>query len=736
MAATAFLLSAVRPVAAQEEQVLEAFKKGIAYYEAAEYDKAKEVLDKVLAAQPGAQVALKMRDLAELRVLIEMKDNQKLGPEADKLLDLMTRAARESVRKVENPEQLVRDFSSSDVKVYLAARIAIIGHGPYAVPYMLPLLVLDQEKNQTVVARAVSALSAMPPDTALPLIEALQGSDEALLKCRIAGVLGQLGDARALPALLAAVSNPKSLEPTKQAATEALVSITKKPVDSLGTADAQYADLARAYVFEDGKRVGFTYGTSSPIWTWRAGTGDLAQRLTYELVPDFLYYQRMGTEVALAGLAAAPGNPDLTALLAASQARQLALCKLFASPDVVVSGKPLPDEVKRDAAARAAKLEASVPALLSLLPDPVLGKAAQTAMEAGDGAAALHAVKALGAKLTAEGPEALDDATLGALVAALDSTDKEVRYNAAIILVNACPAGDRGPADKVMQVLSAALLAATERTALVVADDLQLRNRLVSALREKGLATTEAPVDEGPIQAVLTLQPAVDVVFISANSPEVLFARAFQVLKSDARTRSLPIFVIRDPSQKSGSLEGLTGITKVIMPEHATPTALEPLLQETVFAKGRGPSTDAEKSMVLKAAQALCGVDPRSTKYNLVRDAEPSLIKALSGYGDEVTGAAIAALARFGSRAALEPLAGVVKGEAASGLKVAACKAVAAGLKRTGGGPSEEVARVLKAALEGKVQDLRLAAAEAISVSGLGAQDMLALVRTEAAAGK
>ena len=128
--------------------------------------------------------------------------------------------------------------------------------------------------------------------------------------------------------------------------------------------------------------------------------------------------------------------------------------------------------------------------------------------------------------------------------------------------------------------------------------------------------------------------------------------------------------------------------------------------------------------------RALANVAPTQTEYRLAV-LEPSLVKALTGDGDEVSAAALASLASFGSAAAVEPLGRIVAGDAAEELKAAACGAVAAILGRTGEGASEGVVGVLKNTLAGDVQALKEAAAEALAAAGLSAEDILALVRAE-----
>lgn len=731
MAFSVGLFGTARADEAREEAILEAFEQAVTLYQSGEYDQAKASFEKVLALEPGMQAALKMREMVEVRQLIEMRDNERLRADAEKILDLMRRAVRQRQRTIVEPARLVEDLQSPDLGVYGKARVELIGHGPYAVPYVVHLLALEEAAEQGLVGRTVSLLAAMQRDACLPLICALQGTDSALLKGRVAGLLGQIGDARAVPALMALCEqDDQSLQPARQAAARALESITGQSPTELGSAAAQYVHLSTVYFNEDRAAVGYTYGLSADVWLWHAAGAELADKVTYEEVPAYLYYQRMATQTALDGLATDPANADLQVLLAASLVRQSARCEFFKSADIRLGGEEPAEEVRQGAADRAAGFAVEVPVVLGLLEAPVLARALGMTLEAGDGPAALCLVKALGGKLDAAGPAPPDAETTGALISALASGDKDVRYNAAVVLVQACPTGECGATGCIMQVMSAALKAAAARNALVVIDNFQARNTLVTVLRGEGVATTETEVDEGRIGYALSLEPSVDIVFLSGNAPDDRFAKVMELLSSDPRTKAAPLYVVVDPLEESAELSEYAGIAEVLSPDDLRSAKLAPILQEKVLAESRSAFTEQEEALVLQAAQALACVAALHTEYPL-QVLEPSLIAALSGYSEEVTAAAIAPLAAFGSEASVEPLSQIVSGDASVEVKVCACGAMAAVLKRTQAGASEEVVAVLKNALAGDVQALREAAAEVLSAAGLSADEVLLLLCTE-----
>ena len=723
------LSTAARADEVQDQAILQTFQKGITLYQTGDYGGAKAAFDKVLAMEPGMEAALKMRDMAELGEFFEMTGTEQVAPEAHKLLDLLKRAGQERKRDVQDPDQLLEAFQAADLPSYGKARVDLAGHGPYAVPYVVGLLALDEPDGQRVVARAVSLLARLHPDACLPLARVLRNADNGLLKVRVAAVLGQIGEPRAVPALLATLADDASPSNLKDAAAEAVEAIAGVPVAELGTPAVEYAKLASAYFAGDKGMVGYTYGLSADIWQWDAAGADLAGRVVCEQVPAYLYYQRMATETALEGLAAAPGDADLQALLAASLARQLALCEYFATSDVSLAGVALDEATRQDAADRAAEFEAQVPVAVRMLGAPVMAQALEMTLEAYDGSASLFQVKTLGDKLAASGPASLCPASAEALVAALDSGDKDVRYNAAVALVSAAPTGELAPPDGVVSVLSAALQAAAERTALIVMDNFQMLNKLAGLLRDEGMATSECGVIVPQIEAVLALEPAVDVVFLSANVEAARFAGVLALLQGDARTKGAQLYVVLDPAGKPADVSAYEGIAAILSPDDIRTAKVAPIAAG-VMAESRSAFTDEEGALVLKAARALCAVDPNNTSYPLA-GVESALVKALSGYGDEVTAAAICALSRFGGDGCLKGLSAVVAGEGALELKVAAARAVAAVLSRSEQAAPAGTVETLKAALKTEEQVLREAAAEALSKAGLEDGELLSLLRTE-----
>ena len=723
----AMLILAVPVLAGNGEQDVELkamtlLREGTACYEKGELAKAKEAFDQMLALKPGSQVALRMQREAELGLLARMasEKDEPLASTARKVLDMMGQAVRQERRVIENPEKLLTDFQSPDLRAYLSARAELVGYGAYAVPHLLQFLTRQGPDNQAIVARTVSTIRDIGRAAVPPLLEAAAADDE-LVQIRVVGALGQFGDRRAVPVLLSLWEAPGTPEIVVEAAGEALKAITSQSPDALGSAVEQYKTLVELYVREEAASVGFLYGGWQEIWRWNPAAANWQDRLTYELLPTYLYCQQEAVENALKALRLDPEDADLKALLLTALCRQRQLARMYAE---------LKDDeqVRADAAARAVQLDRHVPLAGHLMDADVVGKALRQALALGDAATSLYLVELLGGKAgldTSEGAEVL--------VAALDFPHRDVRCRASIEIVRASPTGAIGDPQKVMEVLSVALKHAATRRALLIMDNLQLRNKLTAVVEGEGWQASSCDVDVGPINAILNLQPAVDIVFMTGNVDDVIFRGCLGKLKADARTASLPLYAVVNPDAQAVDLTKYEGITGALSTDRVQAAKVAPLLAQAAQA-GQIPTERERADLVLMGAEALKLVDPRATRYP-VELAEAGLIASLSGYGERLSQAAVDNLARFGSANALSGLAQVASDEAASvQLRASACQAIAAVAARTGEELPDMAIEALMAALGSDEAALREAAAEALSVSGLSSAELLEIMQASAPA--
>jgi HEAT repeat protein len=700
-----------------EKKALALMEQGIRQYQKGQYEQATATFNDLVAMRPDSPLALKLRQEVDVALLARMTgaEDEQLSQSAEKILELMTQAVRATKREVSDPAAMQSGLRSPDLDEYLDARATALAHGSYAVPYLLPLLTEEGAEAQKIVGRTLSTLVDIGRPAALPLIAALESKDN-VLRVRAASVLSQVGNQRAVAPLMAVRESEDASQTLQDAATDAVETITEKSAGQLGSARVQYAELIKAYLREDAGRLGYVFGNWADVWDWDPDAKKLEDRLTHVRVPAVLYYQRQGAAFALQALEATPGDRRLQSLLPAALARELELARLH-------SAEGQDGEVIAQINERLAELKQKVPVVCHLYEAQIIGDALRQVMEVDDASASFYLITSLSKKVGVVPGDASQ-----ALDAASHFKGKEPRYRAAIELMRASPRGFVPNPNHVMQVMSAAIKRAAQRTALIVSNDLQMRNKLRTVLEQEGLSSVEANSDAGSISQALNLQPSIDVVFLNANAPQNVFNSAYQKIIRDGRTGGEALYVIRNPRKPAPDLEGLQNITGIMSPDDIRSEPINKMLEEAQQRR-RVLASPERAETVLMAARALQKVDPSATRYPL-SVAEPALIDVLGTYEEKVTVAAVKNLARFGSFRTLEPLAKTAGAEESSPtLKSAACRALAAVIERNPGNPPEPVLAVLWTELKSPDQPVREAAAEALSVSGVPRSEILSAAR-------
>ncbi len=397
------LAGTMRAAESGQQMLMAKFQQGITAYETGEYDQAAKAFDEVLAMKPGMQAAMQMRSTAEVQEFVKMRNIPQLKAQADEILKLMMRAGREATRKIDNVDQLLADFRSPEAVTYAKAAIELKGHGPYTVPFVVALLALDQPQDQVVAGRAVALLAGLQPDAVLPLCQVLANTDNSLVRQRVAGVLGQIKDGRAVPALMQVWADPKALSSTRDAAAEALKAITGKDAGRSAVRRSRLPGPGQGIPLRGRRPRRLHLRHERRRLDVESDGKDWQDKVTYEEVPAYLYYQRMATDTALTGLNAVPADTDLQSVMAAGLVRQLALCEFNKTAAMPAGQEDMADSIHADAEKRAAKLEIDVPVALRLLETPQVAGALSLTVHAADGPASLYLDKMLARKMQASG---------------------------------------------------------------------------------------------------------------------------------------------------------------------------------------------------------------------------------------------------------------------------------------------------------------------------------------------
>jgi HEAT repeat protein len=697
--------------AGEQEEVVKLLESGIREYEKGEYETAKRSFEQLLELKPSSSVAFDMQRRAELEILVEISicDKPDLAKAAKGVLKLLGRGVRYRQRRLENPEQVLTDFQGKGLEPYLKARATLVAHGPYALPYLLQFLEQDDPEDQVARARAISTIVDIGRPAILPLLAVLQAENKKL-RLQAVQILGQIGGRRAVPALLTMAKRSNSAVLVETAG-EALRNITGRPVEELGEPADQYVNLCEAYLHERRSEIGYVLGEQSPIWKWNPQGQTGQERLAFELFPAFLYYQVQGTQLALRGLEIDPTNRRLQGLMLATMVRQYALTRAY-------SQRGTDEEMKEDASRRLERLDKEIDTICHLYGSTAMGKALKYLLEIKHNAAALYMVKQFRQAVGVVG----DDEATTALMQALEYPDKHIRFNAAVQIVILSPEGEIGSPESVMQVLSAALQQATQKTALLIFDRFQIRNRLSEVLERQHVIVVSAGADTISINEALRLQPAIDMLFVQGDLPGETLGTVVTKIQSDSRTNSVPVYAI---SAEKGTPDALMEVVdRSLVPEEVRDEIIGELItrlserEELLGASDRG-------EIVLDGSDAMHRVHPGNTHYPLGL-LEPALISALDRYGESIQRSVAINLARFGSPDALPPLLDMLKDGNRSGeLTAECCRAIAHILQRHDAALSGDEVAILAKVLRHKSEMVRITAAEALALSGADAKVIL-----------
>ncbi|MFO0276148.1 MAG: HEAT repeat domain-containing protein, partial [Planctomycetota bacterium] len=397
-------------------------------------------LREILAGDPSNADALTMyRSISqdEWYLLMTQKDADGNPSEIQKIaISIMDRAKVE--KKVRSRDEatiagLVATATAKDSDYgarQSAINTLIAEHGEFAVPALVEKLANKDDQDGQILA--VSALSQLRSHAVLPLIAALGSSSNEVVQ-NAAAALDLIGDGRATPAMT-------QLGNDERANVRAVARKFLQKKGATGAVVDLYLAQSRDYL----KGNVAPGAWSDVVWSL---TND---KLVAADVPSLLYPAELAKSCAAAALRIAPSNADARSAYAAA---------CLAQANLIDQGVAGGDEAMKPMEAVAADLKAV--ALATGL-DAVRGALA-AGSAAGLAPVSMGAIGVLGVA------ENADSAASSALVNALDSTDKRVRYAAAEALVKATGGVNVPAAGKVVGVLAAAVTEQAVHTLHVVA---------------------------------------------------------------------------------------------------------------------------------------------------------------------------------------------------------------------------------------------------------------------------
>ncbi len=624
------------------DQVRELLAEGVKEYYAGRFGNAAKRFHDVLKQNADNKLCYEFYLAAGDGLLIAMEEHDELR---EVLKDVLRQARiyQKDLRRDPKYLNLLVDKLEKSEEERLVATNELVAVGPIAVPTLVARMNDNRQDDMRVYCRIV--LTRMGYRAVVPLSEALNATDERLV-ASVATVLADIGDPRALPKLKQLLDTPGTPETVRAVITNTVAAIAKRNgVNEVSTADKLFFLEALRY-FRGGDLVrDEMVSNESLMWRWVEGDGTAEAKLTYVRAPRYAWNELMAEHLVFAGLknytSFAAYQPLLAAIYAAQDSevqRRVRVAKERTTP--VMN----PDETQ-DAIAERVLALSEMNLRVKMFGAEHLYRAVQQSIVSERYDVAGYLMRLLQDRSIAHPDVNLPQGGLSAdkpgtvLVAALDHSDKMVRYQAAITLAHLDPALKFFNAEKVTAILADAVGEWGNRVVLVVDQDYRQRNVAREQLQSRGFRVFAGPAGFEAMQR-LEESPIKDAIIISGDLiPTVRDAKGGIIavdeqradtlvgkLAKDWRAEKTPIFVsLPDNPELAAKIqkafEGMSNVKGFIQkPFNSVEMAG---MIDTALKDAQLPNANREdaEDISLRAAVALQKPDPSRTQYDLTKAA-------------------------------------------------------------------------------------------------------------------
>jgi CheY-like chemotaxis protein len=648
------------------DQARELLIEGVKQYRTGRISEAAAAFREALKLNPENKQVYDFYLAAGDALLLRMSEYGQLD---DVLKDVLVRARSYQQELRSSPAYiaiLVGKLSGSDEeRVVAATELAAIG--PVAVPQLIAVLADNRQDDLRIAVRMT--LGRMGYRAVLPLIAALSSSDERLV-ASIVTTLADIGDARALPYLLQLRDTATGELVKRLAGTAATTIAQRSGTDTSIDATQYFFQDALRYFRSDELVRDEMLANGGLVWSWNDHASEATQRLTSVRVPSYAWATHMADAVLHAGLVAHPNFPAFQPLLAAVYAAQDVDARQRASLATNADGNA-------DATAAGIAALDLMPLRVRTLGGEAILRALQLAiacerpdvavylmrqLETG-GLVAINSVLPV-SNLGEKADDQNQEKAGSALVAALDSSDKLVRYQAAITLARLNPTVPFFNSDKVVPALTDAIGEWGMRSILVIDQDFRQRNVARELLQSKGYRTytvtdgfdalrrlEEAPVKDAIIIAGDLVPNLRDSRGALIDAAEQKASTLVEQLRQDRRTENAPIIIsLPDEPQLAARIKAaFDGKVAGFLRKPFNAQEIDDLLQASFKERPvANPTREAIEEVSVHAAQALAAIDVRNPLFDLGSAAE-TLVKSLPARSDAVRLPALQALGNAAS---------------------------------------------------------------------------------------
>ena len=471
------------------DQIRELLGEGVKEYYAGRFGNAAKRFHDALLQNPEHKLCYEFYLAAGDGLLVAMEEHDELR---EVLKDLLRQARiyQKQLRRDDKYLNLLVDKLEKSEEERLVATNELVAVGPIAVPTLIARMNDNRQDDMRVYCRIV--LTRMGYRAVVALSEALGAKDERLV-ASVATVLADIGDPRPLPRLKQLLDAKDTTDTVRRVVTNTVAAIAaRNGINEVATADKLYFLEALRY-FRGGDLVrDEMVSNESLMWRWDDAQEVVAKKLSYVRVPRYAWNELMAENLLYAGLknytAFTGYQPLLAAVFAAEDVeaqRRVRVAKERTTP--VAS----PDEAM-DAIAERVQALSEMNLRVKMFGADHLMRAVQQSVASERYDIAVYLMRLLQDRSLARPEQTLPEGGLVAekagtvLVAALDHSDKMVRYQAAITLAHLDPALKFFNAEKVVGILADAVGEWGNRVILVVDQDYRQRNVARELLQSKG----------------------------------------------------------------------------------------------------------------------------------------------------------------------------------------------------------------------------------------------------------
>lgn len=677
--------------AGDQGRAKELFQEGLTLFRQGNYEESLAKLQESLKEEPDAATAQDLFQTTENALWLEMLTKEgEFEKIARRYMSLASSARRANRDDAAAIEALIEKVKSEDFTTRRKASYQLsANHGEFAVPYLVKLLGNNAPAEFRL--NAMSALTDLRGDAVMPLAMTLGTSDLQLKRAALM-VLGRIADARAIP-FVKRIAESDADAPTREIAQSALKDITRQRAqrgDSSGattgaTAHDLFCEMGEACLRGDARLVR-GIDTGEVVWSFTDETG-----LTKTAIPASLYATEIARVAFAQALAIDPNSKKAASgLVMAYGATMAAADTIRAQADEDAKKNAEPFALRAElglAACGKSNLNTGLAAAVAMGESPIAKSVAE-------------ALGRLGTPGTPEYPTALTEA--------LRSSDKRVRYAAAISLARLAPAQSNPNAAGLVATLASAVAEETVRVVSVIDENAERRSRIVGQMKDAGYHAVVA--ESGAIGlGQIRRYGAADLIVISSTLPDLSTEQMLTEFKDDARTAGIPVFVVSDKRGLEKAKEAFADRAKQIVDGAM---ALDLTTVAEAVATRENPDRTMAEEMAQEAAISLASLD--ATIFDL-KPAASGLLTAIQTKQDATAIPAAQAMGNAGTIEQTQALIAVL-GDAkrSTELRTAVGVAIARIFSRAQSVPSTQIEALAKIVREETSAEIRKAAATAI----------------------